>query len=113
MLMPILEYESNSAPAKGYKNHKQRSNASRDKVKQIVEASREPAEPKVTLVLIPHHGIEGIHHFIGEHKRHSTQCVVKERGNNAIAKILGKGFKHRGADAVGIEVSRVAPHNET
>ena len=51
------------------KEHKQRRQPGRDKVKDIVRLRRKPPEIGIRRVLIPQHGIHGIDSFVQESKR--------------------------------------------
>ena len=60
-------------------------------VDQIVKAGRGPAEPEVAVVLVPHHGVEGVDRLVGKGQHRPSQHEAAEGGDHPVGGI----FRHR------------------
>jgi len=107
----ILENELEAMPATAQRHQQHGREAGGHEVGRVVEPSSKLTKQLVARATVAHHRVEGVHRFIGHQARHAGKGVGQQRGHYAIAQVFGQAFEHGGADLLGVEPGRVAPHN--
>ena len=74
-------------------NHQEGREAGGDVVGDVVDMSRPTTEVTIAVCLIANHGVEGVHHLVGQHAGRTEQGEPEEGGNDAVAQILSQRLK--------------------
>ena len=92
-------------------DHKQCRHAGWDEIYHIIQFCRKPSKIQVLFILISHHGIHGIHRFIGKAEHRSTDCQINHRRNHTVGCIFRNGLNRCLCHTCFIQLFRITPND--
>ncbi len=92
----------------GREHQRQRRDARRDPVHDVVEARRDLAEPLVPRRAVTDHRVEGIQRLVGAQPRQPQEQIREHRRDDPVAEVLRRRLDGRAGNAGAIEAPRIA-----
>ena len=93
MVSAIFGDKREQTYSSGSDDHQQGSKTRGDIVGHIVDTGCPTAKVLVTLRAVAYHGVERIHHLVGEHPRRAANGKPEQWCRHTVAQVLGKGLK--------------------